>query len=218
MLLLIALGCRKVVDVETPKPDDLAPLETPNLAPDVPADGDEENPEAISFASGQQDDGVTWWGHAKANIAEPISVVWACFQDPDAVVDRREVDEWTTEIGTEPDFDFSVLVHNTVHDIITVDFDVLWLHELQVGTPDAPEEVEVNWQKNDGASVIQLLVGSAVLTPVDDGATTHLEIEENLQATQRDQETITSYEGDLWASVAACAHGDPLPEYSDPEQ
>jgi hypothetical protein len=213
LLLLMALGCRKVVDVDPPQPDQLAPLETPNLAPDVPAEGDEVNPEAISFASGQEDDGVTWWGHAKANVAAPVSSVWACFQDPDAVVDRREVDEWTSEIGAAPEFDFSALIHNTVHDLTTVEFDLLWVHELQEGTSDAPEKVAVNWQKNDGASVIQLLVGSVVLTPVDGGATTHLEIEENLQALQRDQDTITSYEADLWASVAACAHGEPLPVY-----
>ncbi len=211
MILWSLLACRKPEPVFIPSPDLLAPLEEVNLAPEVPADGDNGHPEGVTFASGQFEDGI-YWAHAKANIAAPVSTVWTCFQDPETVVDRREVDEWSVDFDVEPEFDFSMTLHLIVVDFVTVDYDSLWLEEAVEGPETAPTRVVVTWQKSDGTNFIKLLSGSAVLT--DDGDdVTRLELIAWLEASSRDEQTLVSYLGDLAASVTACAHGEPLPVY-----
>jgi hypothetical protein len=177
----------------------------------VPADGTDVHPEGQTFASGEFEDGI-YWAHAKANVAVDVAGVWACFQDVDTVVDRREVDFWSATLDPQPEFDFSMTIHHTVYDIVTVEYDSLWLEEAQEGPTEAPTRVVVTWQKSDGTDFIKLLSGSAVLT--DDGdAVTRIELIAWLEATARDEETLVSYLDDLADSVTACAHGDPLPEY-----
>ncbi len=210
-MILLLIACSAPETVETPIAGQLAPLEDVNLAPEIPVDGDDLAPEGILFASGEREDGL-YWAHAKANVHVALPTVWGCLQDVDTVVDRREVDEWTSEPSAEPGFDHAVVIHNTVHDIITIDYDLLWLHERQGGSEDSPTDVIAVWQKTEGANVISLLQGSAVLTAEGDDVT-RIELIEHLDATLRDEETIISYLTDLYDSVAACAHGRTLPEY-----
>lgn len=210
-MILLLLACRPPEPVETPSAGQLAPLEDVNLAPEIPVDGDDLAPESILFASGERDDGL-YWAHAKANVHASLPTVWGCLQHVDTVVDRREVDEWTSEPSSEPGFDYAVVIHNTVRDIITIEYQLLWLHEIQDGSSESPTEIIAVWQKTDGASVISLLQGSAVLTAEGDDVT-RIELIEHLQATLRDEETIVSYLTDLYDSVAACAHGQALPAY-----
>jgi hypothetical protein len=212
VILSLLLACHKSVPAEVPPPDLLEPLEDVNLAPEVAADGTDPHPEGdVTFASGQFDDGV-WWAHAKANVAAPVSTVWSCFQDVDTVVDRREVDEWSVVADPEPEFDFSMTIHQIVHDIVTIEYDTLWLEQVEGGDVTAPTEVVVVWQKSDGTDFIRLLSGSAVL--IDDGDdVTRLELIAWLEASSRDDETLVSFLGDLAGSITACAHGDPLPVY-----
>lgn len=210
-MILLLLACSSPEPVETPLAGQLAPLEDVNLAPEVPATDDDLSPEGMTLASGEREDGL-YWGHAKANVHAALPTVWGCLQEVDTVVDRREVDEWTSEPTTALGFDYGVVIHNTVHDVITVEYDLEWLHEVQSGPAASPDEVIAVWQKIDGAGVITLLEGSVVL--VDEGDdVTRIELMEHLDAALRDEATIESYLTDLYDSVAACAHGRTLPEY-----
>ncbi len=211
ILWSVLLGCSKPIDEVIPAPPLLSPLESENLAPEVPAEGDDLHPEGMTSVSGQFDDGI-FWAHAKANIAVDAGAVWTCFQDTDTVVDRREVDEWSAERDVEPQFDFSMTIHQTVDDVLTVEYDSLWLHEAREGTTAAPEEVVLTWQKSDGTTFVQLLSGSAVLT-VAEAEVTRIELIAWLDAAARDDETLLSYLTDLTDSVTACAHGEALPVY-----
>lgn len=211
MILAALLACHRDEPVVLPDPDALAPLDAVNLAPELSPGEDGLHPEEITFASGEREDKL-YWAHAKAYVHETPDVVWGCLRQTDVVVDRREVDEWSSEADPEPEFDDSLLIHNTVHDIITVDYDLLWLHEVQEGTLDAPTAVAIQWQKVEGSNVIELLIGTALLSDEEDG-TTRLELEEHFKAALRDEETIVSYLDDLYASVVACAHDEPLPAW-----
>lgn len=187
----------------------LAPLDD-NRAPWPAPAGDVAYPETLEIVSGG--DAELWWAHARGYVHADAEDVWAAARIPEVVVDRREVDEWTVDHDTVRGFDDSFTLHDVVHDILTVEFDLAWVHELQAGTASAPELVVAQWQKNDGTTFIDLLQGSLVIEPVEPGVAS-VEIIEELKAALRDDETIATYLGDLHASIVAEVHGRPLPTY-----
>ena len=190
-----------------PTPDTLAPLDDNRASP--PTSDGEPYPEVLSVVSGG--DGGLWWAHALGYIHASSGDVWAAARDPDVGVDRREVDEWTVT-STSDGFDESYVVHNTVHDVITVNYDLRWLHELQEGTEAEPERVVIVWEKTEGTGFIDVLEGSLVIRPVADGVT-EVGFVEHLDATLRDDQTLVSFLQDFHASLVAAANGRALPVY-----
>lgn len=189
-------------------PSELAPLEE-NRAPwPVPSGG--SFPEEVEVVSGGDD--ALWWAHARGYVDAPAAEVWRHLRDPEVDVDRREVDEWEVTADTVPRFDDSYTIHCVVHDVLTVEYDLTWVHELQEGTEDAPRRVVAQWSKTDGTAFIELLEGTVVLEPEDDG-TTRLEYVEHMKAALRDDATIARYLSDLHASLVAAAAGEPLPTW-----
>jgi hypothetical protein len=203
-LALLPLACGKPDPVEFP--DELAPLEENKASWPSPVDG--ALPETVDIVAGGDDS--LYWAHARGYVLAPASEVWEHLRDPDTDVDRREVAEWEVTDDTEPRFDDSYTIHCTVNNVITVDYDLTWVHELQDGTEAAPERVVAQWSKTDGTSFIELLEGTVVLEPEGAGVT-RLEYVEHLRAALRDEETIAQYLSDLHASLVAVAHGEPLP-------
>lgn len=199
-------GCSGQRDDE-PLPLRLAPLEENRASFPAPADG-EKHPEVLSIVSGG--DSALWWAHGRGYLHAPIEDCWASLADPEVVVDRREVDEWTVSTDIAPRFDVSFLVHNLVRDVLTVEYELTWLHELQAGTPQQPLRVVGTWSKTGGTPFIELLEGSFVLEPVSEEVTA-IELIEHLDAALRDDATLVSYLEDLHASVVARVHGEPLP-------
>lgn len=211
-LLLVLVGCGRSGEVDFPAR--LAPLEEVNKAPTVkPIDGD-PYPEILSVAAGQghidEDGNEVYWAHARGHIKADLATVWGAAQVIDVCVDRREVNAWTVTQDTVPEFDVSFTIHNTVHDILTVNYDTTWVFELQEGSEDAPELVMAQWDKTEGPKVIDILRGSLVLRAVDDQVT-EIELMEHLKATLRDEQTIARYLRDYYADLVAETHGRPLP-------
>lgn len=191
-----------------PPPDTLAPLDD-NRAPAPSAVEGDPYPEVLSVVSGGDSD--LWWAHARGYIHGSTDEVWTAARDPEVGVDRREVDEWSVTEATDG-FDASYVVHNTVHDVITVNYDLRWLHELQEGASDDPQRVVTVWEKTDGTTFINTLEGSLVITPVTDDVT-EVAFVEHLDASLRDDQTLVSYLQDFHASLVAATHGRPLPAY-----
>ncbi|MBI2895830.1 MAG: hypothetical protein HYY06_19895 [Deltaproteobacteria bacterium] len=190
-------------------PEGLEPLEE-NVA-ELPAPTDEDpTPEAISVASGSNDDHI--WVHARAYVDAPLERSWEALRNPDAVADRRKVAEYSVVWDVEPEYPFSFRIHNVVDDIITVEFDVTWRQGLAAGTVEDPGAVAIRYAKTWGTTFITRLEGSIVATPVDD-ETTLLDMIELLDAAGGGAEAVASYLTDLHASVVAVAHDRPLPEY-----
>jgi hypothetical protein len=194
---------------DEPLPDRLSPLEENRAPAPAAVDGD-PYPEVLSVISGG--DGSLWWAHARGYVGAPASVVWEALSDPEVGVDRREVEEWSVTWEVAPQFDRSYVVHNVVRDVLTVEYDLTWLHELQEGSEQVPERVVGVWEKTDGTAFIDLLAGSFVLTPVT-ADVTEIALVEHLKAPLRDDGTLVSYLRDLHESLVARVHGQPLPAY-----
>src|SRR5262249_12126675 len=138
-------------------PPGLEPLEA-NTAPAIqPVDGD-PYPEVMSFVKGERPD--RFFGQARAFVKADLATTWAALRTPEVSVDRRQVHEWGIDEGTEPAYDFSYVVHNTVRRIIVLRFDVSWRHGLVEGTLEEPELVAGAWQKTYGSTLIELLRGT----------------------------------------------------------
>lgn len=190
-------------------PDVLVPLEENRAPPPAPVNGD-EHPEILSVISGGDSD--LWWAHGRGYLKADAASCWAALSDPEVVVDRREISEWSVEWDIAPQFDVSFVLHNVAHDVITVAYDLTWLHELQEGEQDSPARVVGVWEKSDGTAFIDLLEGSFVIRSIGDNLT-EIELVEHLKAPLRDDTTLASYLRDLYGSVLARVHGDPLPAY-----
>ena len=107
---------------------------------------------------------------------------------------------------------YSLLVHNTVHDVITIEYDRAWLHELQEGELDAPDLALVVMEKVDGTNIIKLMAGSFLIRQVEPGVT-ELEMIMHLDAPRVDEQTAVSYLQDVHTDVVATVHGKALPAY-----
>jgi hypothetical protein len=201
-IAVFAVGC--FGEEATPFPPGLEPIE------ESTARTPEGMAERLAFAVGEKDEYV--WAHARGFIHAPIARVWEAMKDPEVVADRRQVDELSFELEIEPEYDHSFVVHNVVHAVQDVRFDVTWRQGVVEGEREDPRVVAIRFQKTDGSTAIYLMEASIVLRRVDD-AITELSAAEHLDAFVRDIEQIQSQLGDIHASVVARVHGEPLPTY-----
>lgn len=208
-LPLVMFGC--FGNEATVFPDGLEPLDGTNRAsrPAIPADG--VVPETINFVEGEGND---WeWVHGRGFVRAPLIEVWRALQDPEVVVDRRQVDSWTIDRDVEPGFDTSFVIHNVVDDFVSVEFDMTWRQSAVEGDREAPEVVAARFQKTFGTVFIDILRGSVVMRPApEDEGVTEIELVEHIDAAQGGVDKIRSYLVDLHAAVAARSQGRPLPD------
>ncbi len=212
LLSLFAAGCWG--NEVTEFPAGLEPLDGTNRATRPALNADGTLPETMIFTRGETND---WeWVHGRGFVKASLADTWKAFQDPQVVVDRRQVDEWTVDENVEAGFDRSFVVHNTVHDLITVDFDMTWRQSAVEGDKESPEAVAIRFQKTFGSVFIDILRGSVVLRPApEDETVTEVEFVEHIDAAQGGADRINAYLVDLHASVVARAHGQALPVYPD---
>lgn len=200
-LSLPGLGACRDPDPEFPA--GLGPLEE-NQAPWPAGDA----PEALAVVSGERDGYA--WAHARGWVHASVAETWAALQDPAVAVDRRRVDEWTVT-GLAPTWDVAFLIHNVVHDVVTVEFDVEWQHGVVAGDTEAPEAVGARFDKTGGTEFIERMQGSVIL--VEDGDVTAVELQEHLEAILTGVEEVENYLLDLHADLVARVHDEPLPEH-----
>lgn len=190
---------------------ELSPLE-PNRAPLPEGTADDPFPETLSIVSGGE--GKAWWAHGRGYVHASPADVWAAARVPEVGVDRRAVAEWSVTYDPVDTLDASYRVQNVVHDVVTVEYELWWRHELQAGTAVEPELVVARWDKTTGTMFIDELAGSLVLTPVaDDPTVTEVDLIQQFEAPMRDDSTMVAFLEDFHASLVAAAHGDPLPTY-----
>ena len=205
----LAAGCYG--NETSPFPPGLEPAGD-NVAEYPTPEGDDAYPEKLTLVTGTNDSYA--WANAKGYIHAPLADVWAALQDPEVVVVRRKVDKWSVTDDVEPEYEVSFRVSETVYDLITVDFQVTWREgTVERSAPaEAPTSVIAVFQKTWGSTVIESMKGSVLLKRVDDG-TTAVETVEHLDALMSAEESVASYQPDLFASLKARAHGQPLPTY-----
>lgn len=182
----------------------LEPLEEITL--DAPVDDDDPTPERAVTQSGTADE---WdWAHLRGWVKADREAVFGALSDPDVGVDRREMASWTSEAVDDEEVDVAYRVNNVVTDPITVDFDVTWRH-LRFDA-ESPGSVSV-WAKTAGTEFIPLLEGSA--WAVEAEGAVDLALVYHLDTFDSTPDDVERYLQDLYASIVAAAHGDPLPTY-----
>lgn len=211
-LAAVLAGCHGGKDTAAVVPTGLEPLEDTNLAAAPGAKDGDDYPEELSLVGGESD-GYDW-AHGRGYLHASVSDVWAAMAQPEVVVDRRRVQEWTVELDVDPDYDVSFLLHETSHDIVTVEFDVTWIQGRLAGEEGAPTSVGARWTKTDGTDLIYLLQGSVLLEQVE-AEITEIQLIEHLDTPGSDSSDVELVLNGLFDSLAATIHGEPLPTYED---
>ena len=190
-------------------PNELQPVGGNQAQPPAP-EPCEPYPERLELVTGSAR-GFKWT-NARGFVHAPLSAVWQALQDPEVVVDRRKVASWKVQTGVIPGAEASYRINNTVHDLITIEFETTWRLGVALGTRDAPEAVAAVYRKTGGTHVIKRMEGSIVARKVSDSVT-EIELVEHLDALMRATESGASYNRDLFAAIAARAKGAPVPTY-----
>ena len=191
-----------------PPPPGLGPIDDLTVADPAPVGGD-AHPEALSLVSGStaEFDFAHGHGFVKAGLAD----VWSALKAPAVVVDRRK-SVWTSAPAMDATAPVAFTVHNTVHDVVTVDFDVLWREGALSGRTESPDAIGVRGEKTAGTTLIQSLVDSFIVRPIDD-ATSTIDVVCHVSSAGNGRADCEQYVKDAYASVVARVHGRPLPTY-----
>jgi len=208
LFVVTSSGCWWFRDDPPVFPPGLAPIED-NTAPWPEPDGDEEYPEVLSLVTGEDDLGA--WGHARGWVHDRPAEVWEAFGDCTVLVDQRRVTEWSCD-EEESAYDLTIVAHNTVVDIITLDFGLRWDQGVVQGGREDPEVVGIRFEKFEGSDLIDLMIGSVVLLEEDDGVT-GVEFVERLDAATTGEDEVAAFIGDLYADLLAWARGQEIPTY-----
>jgi hypothetical protein len=213
-LPFIALGCIQPACGEPEPvsfPPGLEPLE--DMFVDAPAaTGGEPYPEEVSWASG--DEGDYGWIQARGYIHATPSEAWESLRSEAVFIDHRKITEYELEELDSDVYDYVFLVHNTVEDILTVEFDVEWRHGSSPGGSGDPDSVAVRWQKTVGTDFISMLQGSILFFPPEEGAdVVEVQIIEHLTATLEQEDNAVQYVLDLYGRWRADVNGDAPPSY-----
>ena len=202
------LGCSLFEDDPPEFPPGLEPIEE-NTASWPEPEGDEPYPETLDLVTGE-DDGVAW-AHARGWLHAWPAETWEALEVCTVLVDQRRVTEWSCD-DEDPVYDVAIVVHNTVVDLITLDFDIRWDEGVVEGDAQAPEVVGARFEKTEGSDLIDLMIGSVVLLDEADGVT-GVEIIERLDAATTGEDEVAQFVGDLWADLLAFVRGQDLPTY-----
>ena len=175
----------------------------------VAASTDAELPENLEMAAGVDTD---IWVHARGYIHAPVKEIWQALQDERVFIDRRAVSEYTLEWNTEPEYDVSFLVSQSVEDIITVSYDVGWRQGFVDGTLEGPETVAMRFQKVAGTELIRRMEGSILLVTISEDVS-EFQFQEHMDTPMPDTEDLENYVTDLYGEILAWVHGQELPDY-----
>jgi hypothetical protein len=216
-LALLALGAcgparlpADKLNDELPWPDGLAPM-VGNVATYPAAAGGEPYPETLSFEFADVE-GIDAAVHARGFLHAPLADVRDAMHTPEVVIDRRRVTSWEVTNGSKPAFPVSFHVRNTVVDLATFDFHTDWWMSPVAATGSTPE-AEVARQVLAEPNDFQKILDVSVVAKRTSDMVTAVEFERHTKALViGEREAQLSIE-DLFASLKAAVHGEPLPKY-----
>lgn len=205
--LLLCLSCAG--NAATIFPAGLEPIE-PDPTPPPQGTAADPYPETIQIESGH--DTMGHYAYSTGYVHAPIAQVWAAFQDPMVVVDRRKITSFTVQTDVETGYDTSFRTHYVIVGVVTVEFELTWREGVVTGTTAAPTAVSIVYQKTWGSTFVTQMIGSIELEQVTPDVT-KLSYAQRLNAAATTDGDIVSWTTDMFASVVARVHGMPLPTY-----
>jgi len=197
---LVVAACQD--DVTTPFPPGLEPLED-NTVPDT-----DDRSEVLRTRSVS---GGFVRVHGRGYVHAPPAEVWAASRMPDAMVARCSTDKREITLDTEPEYEFSFLVHYTRHEIVTVEWDDQWRYGIVEGTADEPVIGMIRHQKVQGSDFIELSAGSVQVLATDDPGLSELAFVEHLDAIAGSAGDVIAGMQANYDALVALAHGQPIP-------
>jgi hypothetical protein len=195
-----------------PLPPWTAPLDPTDEAMDPAPTSTDAHPEQLSIVTGHNSD--YYWAHCRGWIHGSVDQVWSAMKDPNVIVDRRTVSSWTvTKQDVDPTAAVSFILHNVIVNVITVQIDTEWREGVTEGSSSAPTKVAVRNTLVNGNLLVTTIDDSIETSRVDD-QTVEVQIERHAQnASPTPDSDIRRYEQDLFNSIVARVHGQPLPTY-----
>lgn len=207
LLLGLVVGCGG--DEATVFPPGLRPLEAVTVPAPAAVPGD-AYPEVFNSRSGEGADYE--WAQGHGYIHAPLERVYEALRDPEVTTDRRRVSSFTVTLNTEPEYPFSYRVHNVVHELVTIEFDMSWRLGPNESMEAAPTAVSAVYQKTFGSSFIDILRGNVLARRVDD-STTEIEMVRHILSSGAGGPEAEIYLRDMYNSILARVRGRPLPRY-----
>lgn len=199
---LLLFGCQS--NVHTPFPPGLEPLAA--------------NPVTLGPVSGAAEALVTITSDSpyvkifgKGYVRVPLATLWAAAKSPAPNIAKCSTDVQTTTEHDDPAYEYSFLVHYTVNNIVTVEWDDQWRFGTVEGTPDAPTLAMIRHQKTQGSSFITLSEGTIELDATDDPNVSTLSFVEYLDATSAGVADVLKGVQHNYDSLVAVAHGGTVP-------
>jgi hypothetical protein len=200
ILVAVAAGCQH--NIKTEFPPGLEPLE------DNPVVLGNDLTEGLMT---QSTDSPYVMVYGRGYVLVAPAAVWAATKAPAPNLATCTTSKQTEDLNNEPDYEYSYLVHYTVNNIVTVQWDDQWRFGTVDGTPDDPTLAMVKHQKTQGSSFITVSEGTIELDATPDPNVTELSFVEHLNATGGSVSAIMTGVEHNYASLVAVAHGNPIP-------
>lgn len=198
LLLLLLVGCQS--NVKTPFPAGLEPL----------ADNPVELGAMTETLVTQTSDSPYVKIFAKGYVLVPPATLWAAAKSPAPNMAICSTDVQTPTENNDPAYEYSFIVHYTVNNIVTVEWDDQWRFGTVEGTPDAPQLAMIKHQKTQGSSFISLSEGTIELDATADPNVSTLSFVEYLDATSAGVSDVLKGVQHNYASLVSVAHGGPV--------
>lgn len=197
-LLAIAMGCQS--NVKTPFPPGLEPLAdnpvTLGAMTETLVTKTSDSPYVKIFAKGY--------------VLVPPAQLWAAAKSPAPNMAICSTDAQMPTENNDPAYEYSFLVHYTVNNFVTVEWDDQWRFGTVEGTPDAPTLAMIRHQKTQGSSFISLSEGTIELDATSDPNVSTLSFVEYLDATSAGVADVLKGVQHNYASLVSVAHGGPV--------
>jgi hypothetical protein len=187
----------------TPFPPGLEPLE-----PDPVPEQQPPYTETIATQSAQPDY-IHVYG--RGYVLAPPAIVWHAAMQPTSIEAVCSTNAQAATAVVDPAYELVLLVHYTVTNVVTVEWDDQWRFGTVEGTPGAPTLAMIRHQKIAGSSYITRSEGTIEITATPDPAATEVAFVERLDAVGGTAGDVTKNMTHDFAAIAASAHGNPIP-------
>ncbi|HEY7724915.1 MAG TPA: hypothetical protein VH880_06255 [Anaeromyxobacteraceae bacterium] len=142
--------------------------------------------------------------HGRGIVRAPLAKVYAAMKLPRTSRIHSPGDLWTPTLDVEPEFPVSFQIHYVVHNVVTVEWDLLYRAGPLEGTSDAPLVAGLRYQKTCGSEHIAEQSGSLVASPLPgDPTATRLELVGWLNASGQDYTVVAGTLEDMYGNLVA---------------
>lgn len=195
----LASACQS--DISTPFPPGLEPLEM-NPVPAASAPYTEE----LRMTS---EESPYIKIYARGFVLVAPDVLWAAAKNPEANAAACTTSRHSITPDSQPEYEFSFMVHYIVDNVLTVEWDDQWRFGTITGT--SPMRGIIKHQKVQGSDFIRLSEGTIELTATEDPNVSELAFVEHLDAFGGGADDVRKGVRRNYEALVAVAHGQPIP-------